>query len=124
MGTSRATSSTRQKCCENQLFNTPSSCLHHPTHYLLSSFQNSIPSWFASLHFFPAIVLCKVEPCKKHLKLTSQLLSFPRECECFPLGFWHLRHTHLSQCLIGRTKVTKCYVSCFIGLSFILKTKN
>lgn len=99
MGTNMATSSGRRTCWKNQLFDTPSSYLHHPNHYLPSSFQNSIPSWFASLCFFPTTVLCKVEPCKKPSKLTSRLLSFPREREYFPLGFWQLRHIHAGQWL-------------------------
>lgn len=91
----------KMESLDNQLLNTPSSDLHHPTHYLLSSFQNSIPSWSASPHFFPTIVICKVEPRKKQSKLTSQWLSFPREHECFPLGFRRLRHIRASQWLEG-----------------------
>lgn len=36
-----------------------------------------------------------MEPCKKHLKLASQLIS-TRRSENFQLSFWHLCYTQVS----------------------------
>lgn len=87
-------SSTTENHGENHLFHIPSLHLHSPTCCLFNSFQNSFPSFLPFSELFPIIFLCKVEPCKKHLKLASQLIS-TRRSENFQLNCWHLCYTQI-----------------------------